>query len=128
MRTVAMHILTAAMCAGALLAFGVAKAGEDAGKVEDFIVVEEDARIAFPRTINSYEIVDENRVLLRVGAGQLYLAELTRSCARDARWDRSIAIVQRGGPVDRYSALRIGDRVCQIETLARVERGEAQTG
>lgn len=121
-----MKFLSVAMCGAAILAFGVAKAGERAG---DFVVVQPDARIPSTRAVNGYEYIDDSRVLLRVGTNGLYLAELNEGCARGGQFGLSIGVDRRGGgAVDRFSQIVIDGRRCPIVALSEVERrssGEA---
>lgn len=129
MRTRLMQVLTSALCAGAVLTVGAAAADEaiETDDAPKFTVLEENARIPFIRNITGFEVVDEDRILLRVGVRQLYLAELRGTCGRDARFDHAIAVVPRGpGGVDRFSQLSIDGRRCGIESLARVERVEKE--
>jgi hypothetical protein len=124
MRAFLMRVLTLAMCGAAILTFGVAQAGDrgEAQPAPQFVVLDPDARIAFTRSINGYEVIDEDTILLRVGASRLYLAELNRACARDARFGFQIGVAPRGPSVDKFSDLIIDGRRCAVSSLAQVER------
>lgn len=120
-----MQVLKFGMCGAALLAFGVAKAGEAARTVADYAVIEADARIPATRSINSYRILDSDVLLIGAGPSGLYMAQLDGTCARAARFDTSIAIDARGGGgVDRFAQVIVNGRRCRIETLSRVEHRE----
>jgi hypothetical protein len=124
MRTFLMRVLTLAMCGAAILTFGVAQAGDrEATRAEpQFTVLEPDARIAFSSLVNGFEVVDDDTILLRVGASRLYLAELSGPCGRHARWEHQLGIAPNGPGIDTFSSLVIDGRRCRISSLTRVER------
>lgn len=122
-----MQVLTAAMCGAAILAFGVARAGdrpgESASPPAGYVIVKPDAHITSIRAVHGLDRISPTHVLVRTGARDLYLAEVSGPCARDAERERTIAI-ECGGPssVDRFSTILIGGRRCAIQSLAEVER------
>lgn len=129
MRSVIMRALTLAMCGAAILSFGVAQAGSEAATVEvpaGYRVVEEDARISPLKTLNGYTVIDNDTILLRAGASDLYLIDLFGTCGRGARFDWNIAVDARGGAgIDRFARVHINGRTCGISALTKVERVSA---
>ncbi|HVZ99935.1 MAG TPA: DUF6491 family protein [Caulobacterales bacterium] len=123
-----MHALTAGMCAAALLAFGVAKAGEGRAPAPPpgFVIVDSDARIPSTRSLTGFEVVDGEHVLIRAGVRDLYMAELSGPCARDARFNPAIAVTAVGpGGVDKFARVTVNGRSCAVLSLAKVERVRA---
>lgn len=122
--------LTVAMCGAAILAFGVARAGEaqDAA-TPGFRVIEADARIPSTRSVTGYEVVDNDTLLLKVGIRDLYLAELSGTCGRSLRFEWTLGIDARGGgAIDRFSRVIANGRSCAITSLDKVERMDAEAG
>ena len=118
-----MKSLGVLMAAAALAAFGVAAAAEQSQVPAGFLVVRENAEIPFARTIDGWEEVDNDHVLLDAGIHRLYLAKVWPECAREARYHNRLGVEHRGTPnVDRFSTLIIDGRRCPITELTQVER------
>src|SRR5262249_46050165 len=121
-RSLVMQGLTAAMCAGALLAFGVARAGETPSVPAGYHVVRENAHISPFDTISGFEPVGRGDVLIAAGSG-LYLADLRSDCRFHADERNEIAVHRYGGgDIDRFADLVIGGRRCPIVSLTQVSR------
>ena len=125
MRFLVMKALVATMCGAALLAFGVAKAGEARAPVTlpaGYHVVQEDARISTLSELSGYEVINPSTLLIRAGQG-LYLADLQGNCARGAAFDWTIAVDTAGGAnIARASNVLINGRRCRIVALTKVTR------
>jgi hypothetical protein len=126
MRSIVMKGLTAAMCGGALVAFGVAAAGEHTNSVTNppagYRVVQTDARISPLTTLSGFRVVDDDTLLLNTSSGP-YLADLIGPCARGAEYDWQIAVDSPGGGgIDRFSQVLINHRRCGISALVKLER------
>lgn len=114
--------LMLAGCVLTLSALGPFVAQADEGG--QFTVVDADARIAYPATINGFERLSDDVYLLRVNANRLYRAYLSPGCAEGAFPSFHIGLEPRS-PVgfDRRSALRIDAlRTCPLVRLERVVR------
>jgi hypothetical protein len=87
-----------------------------------YAVLEEDVRIAFPSAISGFERPADDVLLIRVGANRWYRAKLGGLCGRDAMLDQTIYFRSRGpAGIDRWSHVVIDERVCNIESLDRIE-------
>lgn len=130
MRSVLMQVLTAAMCGAAILAFGVAKAGDDLlSTPAGYIVIDPDASIPSGLSVSGYTVLSDSQVLLRAGASRLYIAELNGTCGRGAAHDWTIGIDTRGtSRIDRFAQMIIDGRRCAIRSLAQVERAPEAEG
>lgn len=107
-------LMAASVCAAPALAQGEAQ--------RTYTVIEQDARIAFPSSISGFERPQDDVLLIRVGANRWYRAKLGGLCGRDAMIDHTIHFQSRGPTgIDRWSHVVIDERVCNIETLDRIE-------
>lgn len=124
MRSLFMRGLTAAMCAAAMLSFGVAKAGETQQAANDaptFVVVHENATIPFARSIDSWEVARDNSLLLRAGS-RWYRATTERLCADDLRFHENLALSERGtGSIDKFAHFYVRGRYCYFYSLDQIE-------
>ncbi len=126
MRSLIMKALAACMCAGALLAFGVAKAGEAHSLPTGYFVVHENAHISPFEVISGFEPVGRGDVLFEAGSG-LYLADLRSDCRFRADERNEIAIHRfGGGDIDRFSDRLIAGRRCPIVSLTQVARNSQE--
>lgn len=118
-----MKFRLAVAAAAAALSFGAAAFAEEL-PAPSYLVVEEDARIAFTSSIRDFEQIDDSTILIRTGANRLYRATLSEGCARGAFVSFHIGVETRGrGGFDRFSSLILDDlRNCPVETLDRVVR------
>lgn len=111
---IAAGVIAASMFSAPALAQG------DASRT--YTVIEEDARIAFPSAISGFERPQDDVLLIRVGANRWYRAKLGGLCGRDAMLDHTIYFRSRGpAGIDRWSHVVIDERVCNIESLDRIE-------
>ena len=121
-----MNSLAALMCAGALASFGTARAADPAPGVElppGYVLVREDATIRSGTPLHGFQVLDNDTILFRTGAHNLYLAEIFGTCGRGARFDWSMNVLASpGGDIDRYSRVVINGRLCPIRTLTQVDR------
>jgi Family of unknown function (DUF6491) len=120
----------AALGAAALLAAACATKAPRAEEGESaYVVVEPNAAIFPAGNVHGFGVVDQDTLLLRVGANRLYLADVWPSCARDLRYEDHIAIDHRGSStIDHFAQVVIGGRPCPLDNLRRVERKPAETG
>lgn len=110
---------------GLIVAAAPAMAGEGASLSDEaprYRVLEADVSIPATQSVNGYEIIDANTILLRVGANRLYAAELSGSCGRAARLNWNIGVETfGGGRIDRDARIVVDGRRCAIQSLSRVE-------
>ncbi|HVY84218.1 MAG TPA: DUF6491 family protein [Caulobacterales bacterium] len=123
-----MRALTFGMAGAALLAFGVAKAGGDRATdtaPAGYVIVDPDAHIPESQSLTGFDMVDDDHLLIRAGARDLYMAQFYGDCVREARYRPAIGVEGRGdGGVDRFSNLIINGRRCPILALVKVVRME----
>ena len=131
MRSVIMKSLVATMCAAAVLAFGVAKAGEARERAHavqapaGYRVVHEDARIRGGTPIAGFHVVDAHTILINSGDGT-FLANLVGTCAGGAEDTMSISLdAAPGADIDRFAGVTINGRHCGLAALTKVERVDA---
>lgn len=129
MRSVIMKSLGATMCAAAILAFGVARAGEarDAAvhAPPGYRVVQEDAHIRGGTPIAGFQVVDARTILINSGDGT-FLASMLGTCAGGAEDTMSMSLdAAPGADIDRFAGVTINGRHCGLTALTKVERVEA---
>lgn len=87
-----------------------------------FRVIEANVHIPATRSVNGYELVDENTILLKTGANRWYAAEISGSCGRSARFHTAIGVDSNGGGrIDEHSEIVVDGRHCPIDSISRVE-------
>jgi hypothetical protein len=141
MRSFIMKSLVATMAGAAVLAFGVAKAGEgpdpDTPRLEahhaldahyelsvpaGYRVVELDAHIRAGTPIAGFQVVNDRQVLIQSGDGP-FLADLLGTCAQGGSATMAVALDPApGGDVDRFSQVIIDGRRCGLRSLTKLER------
>ena len=123
MRSVIVQSLGFAMAGAAVLAFGVAKAGEEASLTlpPGYVAVQENARISSLTPLAGFQVLDADHLLIRTGGRDAYIADLLGNCARGVTFDWTIGIdTPGGGDIDRYSSVIINGRHCAISSLTKV--------
>ena len=98
----------------------VANGEEEAPPV--FSVIEADARLSFSgRVTRGFQVARDDSLILRVGADRYYRATVWEPCARELRWDDTIAFDT--GPVDtldRFSTVLVSGQRCPIRTFDQI--------
>lgn len=88
-----------------------------------FDVVEAQARIDYPLNITRYEILADHSLLVTDGASRLFRVKLYGNCARYIANDFALGFAPDGsGRFDRFGHVVSGGRLCQVDTVDRVER------
>ena len=131
MRSVIMKSLLATMCAAAVLAFGVAKAGEAQSTAHavqappGYRIVQQDARIRGGTPIGGFHVVDSRTILIESGDGT-FLANLLGTCAGGAEDTMAMSLdAAPGADIDRFAGVTINGRHCGLTALTKIERVEA---
>jgi hypothetical protein len=110
--------ISAAILGAALLWTGAAAAEPPA-----YTVIESNVVIPSGAYINQVDRTERDTILVRTGANHWYRILLSEGCTRGSmvgapiRFDTS----GMGGPIDRFTWVRLEDRSCAIQALDRVE-------
>lgn len=131
MRSVLMKSLAVTMAASAVLAFGVAKAGEAHHPVNlpaGYRVLQEDAHIRSGTPISGFHVINARAILISSGDGT-FLADLFGTCAGGASDALAMTLDSLpGADVDRFSSVTINGRHCGLVALTKVEQVQPETG
>lgn len=92
-----------------------------------WVVVEENASVPARFLVNRYSLIDDDKILIAVGAGEYYQATLVPACASQTDILAPVQLAETGFGIDRSSAFIIDGRRCGIRRLDRVERNRPVT-
>lgn len=87
-----------------------------------FTVVESNASIPNRSMIQEISLLDDDELLIRVGAGELYRVRLTPLCTTFADVGTAARLADSGPGLDRTTRVIVGDNTCNIRSIERVTR------
>lgn len=110
-----------ALIAG-LAILGAAGCASDGPSGPAYVVVEENVSISDRSLVRRISVLDDDQLIIEVGANDYYRATLLPGCIAFADMMAPVRLEETGIGIDRTSSFTIDGRRCSIRALDRVER------